>query len=250
MNLFVDYSSVTQTGIGEKSVPVIKKYNNDYDNTTCLYYKSHRIKKTDPITFDELTNNNAFKFANMWDPYTGKRSSDDPFGPLYFHPINLLQHIYQNRLKGLWIEESDEENGFYEGYYGEGVGAGEDFAIIGRGIYPERHIFRLPVPNCYLKKTHRMSLITMGPILTNREICEIDRLLTKYWSQHKFYTKIYKKIGSLYKLKCYYDIAISKSPLSMDLSGVDIGKKEDILKQSNPNMYLNRLAVEALKKMV
>src|SRR5437764_8441148 len=134
MELFVDFSSIEQTGIGEKKTNPNKKYLDEYDDTTCLYYKSHRIKKTDPITFCELTKVNAFAFSNMWDPLTGCRKNDDPFGPLYFNPMNLLQHIYYSRLKSLWIEESDEEAGLYEGYYGEGVGAGEDFEIIGRGI--------------------------------------------------------------------------------------------------------------------
>lgn len=250
MDLLVDFSFTEQKGVGDKKEDPIKKYMELYDDTTCLYYKSHRVKKIDPITFDELTDTTAFKFAPMWDPFTGTRTNDDPFGPLYFHPMNLLQCIYTARLKTLWVEPSDENDGLYEGYFGEGVGQGEDFEIVGRGIYPERHAFRLPIQNCYLKKGHKMTLVTMGPKLTDKEICELDRIIKKHWSRHHLYRKIYEKIGSLYKLKCYYDIAISKDPLSMDLSGVELGKREDALKQENPSMYLNRTAVEVMKNMI
>lgn len=250
MDLLIDYSATNQPNIGKKIIDPIQQYMKIYDDTTCVYYRSHRIQKTDPITFNTLTNDNAFKFSHMWEPYTGLRLGLDPYGPLYFHPINLLQHIYETRLKTLWIEPSDEDEGIYEGYFGEGVGQGEDFEIIGRGIYPERYIFRLPIPNCYLKKGQNMSLVTMGPVLTDREICEIDRLLTKHWSTHALYKKIYTKIVSLYKLKCYYEIAISKNPLAMDLSNVNLSPRDEIMRQDNPNLYLNRIAVEALKKMI
>ena len=250
MDLFVDFSSIEQKGVGDRKEDPLKKYMSQYDSTTCLYYKSHRVKKTDPITFDELKEESAFKFPYVWDPYTGTRMGVDPMGPLYFHPMNLLLHIYQTRLKSLWVEESDETDGLYEGYFGEGVGQGEDFEIVGRGIYPERYVFRIPIQNCYLKKTHKMTLVTMGPKLTDREICELDRLINRHWSHHRLYNKIYKKIGSLYRLKCYYEIAISKSPLSMDLSGVELGLRDEIMKQEDPGMYLNRIAVEAIKNMV
>ena len=273
MNMFVDYSDVKQTNIGIKPIQITSnehsKYSEDFDDTTCSYYKSHRLKKTDPITYEKLTDENAFKFPYMWNPYTGARSDKlDPYGPLYFNPINLLLNIYHSRLKTLWLVmggEDDDNNGdnndngdgeeneenereIFEGY-GEGVGAGEDFEIIGRGIYPEQHIFRLPVPDCYLKKGHRMSLITMGPVLNSREICELDRLIKKYWTHRKEFNTIYHSIGSIYTLKCYYDIAIAKNPSSMDLSCVEIGNKNRVMEQDNPDTYLNRTAVDALRRM-
>ena len=265
MDLFIDFSLVEQKGIGDKKEDPLKNYLSKYDDTTCVYYKSHRIKKTDPITFDELNDEIAFKFPYVWDPYTGLRLGEDPSGPLYFHPMNLLNHIYQSRLKTLWVEASDENNGFYEGYFGEGVGQGEDFEIVGRGIYPERYVFRIPIQNCYLKKNHKMTLVTMGPKLTDCEIHELDRLIIKHWSRHRLYNRIYKKIGSLYKLKCYYEIAISRSPLTMDMSGMDMSgmdmsgmdmsgmqlkSKDTVIKERELNMYLNRMAVESIKKMI
>ena len=92
-------------------------------------------------------------------------------------------------MNGLWIPP---ENG-YEGYYGDLVGAGEDIMIQCRGTYPERYLFRLPISNCYLKKNQKLSIITMGPKLTEREICLLDRLLNKYWTHHHIYNEFYKK---------------------------------------------------------
>jgi hypothetical protein len=249
MKLLVDFSCVEQNEIGEKEITPKNKYLNDFDETTCIYYKSSRLTKTDPISFEEMTETNSFKFPYMWDPYTGGRLDLDPFGPLYFHPINILQTIYHSRLRDLWIEIK-ETDGKYESY-GEGVGIGENFEIIGRGMYPEHNIFRLPIPNCYLKKNHNMSLVTMGPLLNDLEIKEIDELLLKHWSNHKIFKKIYAKIGSLYKLKCYYDIAIAKSPTSIVTKRKmkELNFSNNIMRKTNPNMYLNRLAVDAIRKM-
>lgn len=244
MDILLDFTDVEQKGVGEPIIDPQKLYLNSYDDTTCVYYKQHRIKKIDPIMFDVLNDKSSFKFSDMWDPNTGNRIGIDPFGPLYFNPINLLNHFYHSRLNGLWIESNDG----YEGYYGDIVGAGEDIAL-GRGIYPERYLFRLPISNCYLKKGHNMSIITMGPKLTNREICELDRLINKYWSNDQLYERVYKKIGSLYKMKCYYDIALAQDPVNMDLSGVELGNGELMLKQENPNLCLNRTSVEVLKNM-
>jgi hypothetical protein len=264
--MFVDYNNVEQSNIGIKPVVIIpNEYNEDYDDTTRSYYKSLRLKKTDPITYEKLTDDNAFKFPYMWDPYTGIRSDQlDPNGPLYFNPITLLLHIYHSRLKTLWLvmggdedndnrdndgyEDEEYEDNYFEGY-GEGVGAGENFEIIGRGIYPEHHIFRLPVADCYLKKTHSMSLITMGPILNSREICELDRLIKKHWTHCKEFNTVYQSIGSIYKLKCYYDIAIAKKPSLMDLSCIEVGNKNFVMKHEDPDLYLNRTAVDALRRM-
>jgi hypothetical protein len=249
MDMLVDFSSIEQPNIGCPAKPKedpIRTYLKLYDKTTIIHYKSLRINHEDPIIYEQIPDNVAFKFPYMWDPYTGNRLDMDPFGPLYFHPMNLLQYFYDARLRKLWISAEDG----YDGYYGDGVGQGENFEIICRGNYPERYLFRLPIQDCYLKKSHNHSIITMGPKLTDREICCLDRLIVKHWSHHKLYDKIYKKIGSLFKLKCYYDVAIAKTPLSMDLSGIELGKREDIMKHENPNMQLNRIAIEAMKNMI
>lgn len=244
--MLVNFSDVEQQGIGE-----IKKSSNlyslEYDDDTNTYYRLHRINKTDPITYAKLTDKTCFKFKYMWDPYTGNRSkNEDPYGPLCFSPISLLTHFYKNRLNKLWIDETDE----YMGTFSDGAGSGEDIEVPGRGIYPECYLFRLPVPNCYLKKNHNLINITMGPKLTNSEICEIDRLIVKHWSSDRAYNNIYNKIDSLYILKCYYDIAIAKKPTKMDLSNVYIGSLEEALEQECPDSYLNFRAIEIIRDMV
>jgi len=163
--------------------------------------------------------------------------------------VSLLNNIFCQKLKGLWIEQSEEDEGVYEGYYGEYMGAGQDLEICGRGIYPERHIFRLPVTNCYLKPSHSLSLITMGPILTNKEIKEIDRILVTHWSHDKTFKRIQKRIGSLYRLKCLYDVAICKDPSKYDLSNIELVDKQFAKDQEYPDSFLNRIAVEAIKRM-
>ena len=245
MRLCVDFRLIDQPEIGKTKDPY-----ETYDETTRVYYKSHRKNKIDPITYDELIGDKSFKFPYMWNPYTGMRLCEDPIGPLYFHPMNLLKHLYDIRLKRLWIDPSNDDDGLYGGYYGDGVGQGEDFEIIGHGNYPERYIFRIPIQDLYLSKSHKIAIITMGPKITTREIHELDRLIVKHWSKHKLYDRIYKKIGSLYILKCYYEIAISKTPLTMNLQEVKLGTLEDIMKQQNPSQYLNRIAIDTLKKMI
>jgi hypothetical protein len=254
--MLIDFSSVDQKDFDEKKsrskVPPstgqkdsLKRYTHDFDDTTTSYYKSYRLNKMDPITDEILQDDSCFKFRYMWNPYTGERLGEDPFGPLCFNPINLLRHFYLMRLNKLWV---DGEEG-YEGYFSGGVGSGPNLDDPSRGMFPECYLFRLPIQNCYLNKNHNLSIITMGPLLTLREICELDRLIVKYWSRGTFYKKYYKKIGSLYKLKCYYDIALAKNPIDMDLSGIDVGTREEALKQKNPNLYLNLKAINAMKNM-
>lgn len=244
--MLVDFRSIQQDNMGVKNIYTVS----DFDDTTCLYYKYHRIKKTDPISYCELNGNNAFKFYNMWDPNTGNRLDPDPFGPLYFSPITLLRHYHMNCLNNLWIDQSDESDGTYSGYYGDGVGAGEDIEVVGRGIYPEKYLFRLPVNNCYLKKNYDWSIITMGPKLTNDEIANIDILLTKYWKDDHFYKKVYRKIRSLQNLKYYYDIAISKNPVALDLSKFSQKDHTIMIKSSiNQNELINRRAVDMIKRL-
>jgi hypothetical protein len=245
MDFLLDFSNIEQKNIGVAEVNYKKRYERDYGETTCGRYRSHRINKTDPITFENIDVNSAFKFPYIWNSLTGERLGTDPYGPLYFNPLTLLQYFYSTRLNSLWIDSGDG----YEGYYGDAMGAGEDIEIPCRGIYPERYVFRLPIQDCYLKKDHNLSIVTMGPKLIDREICELDRLLEKHWSRNPLYCKIYPKIGSLFKMKCYYDVSVSKEPLKLDLSGIELGQRDVILKNTEPNRCLNIIAIEALKKM-
>jgi hypothetical protein len=93
------------------------------------------------------------------------------------------------------------------------LGCGKEM-IINQRPCPEKYLYRLPIIDCYLKKTHNHSVITMGPILTNEEIDKIDLLTTEYR----------KGRPTLKILKEYYDEAINNCP--------DITE----LKNSNPNL--------------
>jgi hypothetical protein len=232
-------------------------YKNEYNEATNKYYKALRFKKSDPITFDNLNDVFSFKYPYIWNPLNGNilKENDelvkDPYGSLYFNPTCLLKYFYENSKKGLWIDGTDD----YSGSYGEFLGTGEDIEIIGRGIYPERYLFRLPIVDCYYKPNQKMNIITMGPKLTEKEIKEIDTLLIRYYTNDPVYKKYYYKIGSLYNLKCFYDIALSKKPLTekkkkLDSLKINSETLEDILENhDNPNYALNMYAVRMILKM-
>jgi hypothetical protein len=216
-------------------------YRDEYDVDTIQYYKSHRIQKTDPVTFEVLEDNKCFKYYKIWNPYTGVVLNNDPYGPLCFNPVTIVTHIYYSRLNNIWINESD---GIYSGYYGDGIGAGKEQEIKHKGTYPERYIFRLPIQNCYLPRNHNLSTITLGPELTDHDISVLDVLMT----EHYINDDIYRKIGSLANLKRYYDIAISKEPLNLDLNNTGINI-ELAQRHPNPHNYINRCAVDILRRM-
>ncbi len=185
-------------------------YKTDYEDRTTEYYKTLRFRKMDPISNIDLNDNNSFKFQHMWDPYTGERKEKDPFGPLYFDPDALIHYYYLNRLKNLWNEPVDENGGYYEGYYDMLVGTGENISIVGRGDCPEKYLFRIPIIDCYLEKDYNKSFITMGPKLTDDEAKLIDEIARKNPNNYKLMFK--KHRPSLFDMKKYYDIAISKNP--------------------------------------
>lgn len=177
----------------------------DYDDRTTLYYKTLRERKMDPIMCIELQEDKAFKFYNKWDPYTGERKEIDPDGPLYFHPHYLIHYFYINRLNDLWIEPSDG----FDGSYDIAVGAGEDILIQGRGIFPEKYLFRLPIIDCYLPKNHDSSVITFGPKLLYNEISLINEL-GKLYGDDYYQTFGYER-PDLCDIKTYYDLAIENN---------------------------------------
>ena len=191
-----------------------KKYSKEYNRQTTYFYKNMREKKYNIFSHDIFTCNidHVFKFPYMWDPYTGERSTDlDIFGPLYFHPDELIHFFYKQRLHMLWTGEKDENGGLFEGHYGDAVGAGENINIVGRGVYPERYLFRLPIDDCYLPPDSDESIISMGPVLTDDEVKQIEELAIKYHGDN--YKYLYRKDRpSLTRIKKYYDTAISENP--------------------------------------
>ena len=204
-----------------------------YDNRTMGYYKTARQCRIDPILNMEVDDNTSFKFKYQWDPYTGERIGIDPFGPLYFHPMSLLYHFYLHRLDGLWKNEVDTIDGVFEGYYDMLVGTGKELEVVGRAKYTELYLFRLPVLDCYLTPDHNKSFITMGPILNDQEIDEIETLCKNKSIQEDFTTNFNRRCPSIKTLKSLYDSAIAK-----DTTAPETFRKQYIVPQ---HYYVDQL---------
>ena len=216
----------------------------EFDNDTIEKYRVLRMRKMDPMTHTELSDEHAFKFKYKWDPYTGERLESDPDGPLYFDPDVLIRHFYSGRLNKLWVEEYDEgeDGGYYQGYYDEGVGAGENFYVHTKGDHPEWYLFRLPLIDCYLTKDHNKQIITVGPKLTNDELQEIENLAQL--RPDNYYTLFQRDRPSLLEIKRIYDLAITSEP--------PIENREllsDNGQLSEEYNRINRIAVDQLVNM-
>jgi hypothetical protein len=179
----------------------------DFDKNTTETYRVIRELKLDPITLEKIPNTLEFKFEYMWDPITGDRLDKDPFGPFYFNAITLAKNFYYNRLRMLWIESEIINNIKYEGYYGDGVRAGDDLYVQSRGISKHMHLFRLPIIDCYLPKDFNYSIITMGPKLNDDEINQIQDIINKHYETIRIAKK--NKVN-IKKIRDVYNIAINK----------------------------------------
>lgn len=202
---------------------------NDYDETTTELYRTMRLYKIDPITNEEISKDFIFEFKYKWDPLTGQRTDIDEMGSLCFNALNLYQYYYSNRHNGLWYPPVQQ----FQGYYGDLLGCGKDMMVNTR-LCPEKYLYRLPIIDCYLTKSHNHSIITMGPVLTDEEINKID-ILTNNHRKNK---------TSLKMLKEYYDESLNNSP--------DITE----LKKTNPELSdkelvekYNRSFVDKLVKL-
>lgn len=206
---FVDFSNVQKKPAKTKQI----LYDKNYGKLTTDFYKVMRERKLNVISQTYDFNNceeKAFGFEYQWDPFTGMRGEKDPYGALYFHPDDLIHYFYINRLRNLWIPPINSKSESYSGYYGDAVRGGENMNIVGKGLHPELYVFRLPVNNCYLEEGNDMSLITMGPKLTDEEIKNIDSIANKYHKNNYF--EIYrKKRPSLTVIKKWYDQAICET---------------------------------------
>ncbi|VVU95086.1 hypothetical protein CPAV1605_811 [seawater metagenome] len=180
----------------------------DEDNVDA--YSEYRKNKIDPILMVDLPieeDKKYFEFKYKWNPYTGERLGIDKNGPLCFDPDTLIYYFYNNRLNYLW-EAANDIN--YTGYFGDALGNGPEFEIKGRGKHPDWYLFRLPIHDCYLNKDHCHQAVTMGPILTDKELKEIDKLAKKY--KNNFKGKFKVKRPQLFKMKTFYEQAISQNP--------------------------------------
>ena len=125
------------------------------------------------------------------------------------------------------------------------MGKGPEFFIYGRGYHPDWYLFRLPIPDGYLHKDHCEQSVTMGPILTNKEISIIDKLALQYKDNYR--KRFNCKRPSLIKLKKIYDNAINSNP--------KFKTYKDIINSLDPEYLLqlkfnyNYEAIEKLKKM-
>ena len=244
-DLLVDFDDDIQINIPNNNL-----YSIEYDSTTTEFYRVTRERKLNTILQNDINfyPEKSFKFPYQWDPYTGERTNLDPYGSLCFHPDDLIYYFYLKRLDILWTDPKDETGGYYEGYYGDALGSGNDIFVNGRGSYTELYLFRLPIIDCYLHKKHDMSIITMGPKLTDLEIAEIDKLANIYYKDN-YYITYGKNRPSLSRMKYLYDQAISKFP-DLSLIGIDINNKNiksEMIQEYRNNT--NRNAVDLLKKM-
>ena len=228
-NYDFDYVNFTDDNISKKKDLVKFQKLDDYDETTTELYRTLRLFKLDPITNEEIPKDLYFEFKHKWNPLTGHRTDIDEMGPLCFNAWNLYQYYHSNRHNGLWYPPVQQ----FQGYYGDLLGCGKDMIINTRPC-PEKYLYRLPIIDCYLKKSHNHSLITMGPILTNEEIEKIDILI----SNHR------KNKPSLKNLKEYYDEALNNSPDVLELKKIypDLSNKELVEKY-------NRSFVDKLVKL-
>ena len=224
-----------------KTIPVSspkgKKLFNDYEN--------FRRNKIDPILLLDLPLNDMeekdlFKFEYKWDPYTGLRSKQkDPNGALYFDPNVLINYFYTNRLNNLWVDEYFDGNDYIQGHYGDALGKYPNFEIKGRGPHPEWYLFRLPIIDCYLEKDHSLQMVTMGPILTDKEIKKIYTLSKRY---KKFYKETFGvKRPNIVKMKQIYDKAVNPNLEYNNLEGFT---------QSEINMVKFDLNSTAVKNLI
>lgn len=200
-----------------------KVYESEYDDLTNGRYKAMRRMKTCPIC-DEQVNSHAFKVPKIWDSITGEfTSEDDPYGPIYFHPICLIECFYCNRMNGLLEGETDEgaTGGYYEAVPGDGLGAGEEMNT-SRGSYPELFLWRVPINDCYLEPGLPRSIPLKGPKLNRSDIVKLNELANKIapseWSGR------FKKLPNIINIYDTYMEAINKNP---NTSKIVCGKYDD-----------------------
>lgn len=214
---FVDFSETS-----EKIKPTIE----DYDDTTTEKYRTMRLYKMDPIMNEEIPEDLIFEFKCKWDPITGNREENDEMGSLCFNAWNLYQYYYQNRFNGIWYPPKEQ----FQGYYGDLLGCGPDMVVNGKPC-SEKYLYRLPIIDCYLKKSHNHSIITVGPKLTNEEIDNIDKIISN----------LRKNKPTLKTLKEYYDQALNSTPDISELKNNNSNLTDRELKEKYNRMYVDKL---------
>ena len=229
---YTDYDSVDTDVIDSKTK--INK-SEDYDKTTTETYRAKRLLKLDPLSYEIIPPYMEFSYKYKWNPYNGEITGIDPIGPLVFNAFNLYKYFLKNKLNGLWIPPVNDENGNFEGYYGNYIGAGKNINIDSRGEHPQKYLFRLPIIDCYLPKNYNFSVITMGPLLDDNDITTIDNTLKDLYKNNYY--------PSIMQIKKIYDDAITNN---YDM--IELRKKYGyLLSDAEIKDKYNRSFVELLK---
>ena len=194
-----------------KDIPEKEEKVNKFDKITTETYIVKRRLQRCALVDKEIPYTCKFSFKYMWNPLNGERCGIDKIGPLYFNVIELYNYYFTNRYNGLWTPSTYDSvlKQLYEGYYGDLVGSGKDIKINSRGFHPDKYLFRLPINDCYLYEDHNHSVVTMGPLLTDEEIIEIDRIILSLSPQYKQLVKSYITLSAM---KAMYDNAIDENP--------------------------------------
>jgi hypothetical protein len=194
-----------------KDIPEKEEKVKRFDKMTTETYIVKRRLQRCALVDKEIPFGCKFSFKYMWNPLNGERCGIDKIGPLYFNVIELYNYYFTNRYNGLWTPSSYDPilKQSYEGYYGDLVGSGKDIKINSRGFHPDKYLFRLPIHDCYLYEDHNHSVVTMGPLLTNDEIIEIDKIILNLSPQYKQLVKSYITLSAL---KAMYDNALDENP--------------------------------------
>lgn len=215
-----------------------------YNFNTRETYRMKRLTQRDVFNDEKIADNECFKYHKMWDPLSGQvLDKDDEFGPLCFNGFELVYYYYINRLNGMWNEPQDG----YDGYYGEYLGTGPNIHIVSRGKYPEKYLLRLPIIDAYVTENIPDSRVTMGPLLSNEQIQELDKILDYNYSQ--FNKQISKTTNLMSKIKYHYDEALNQNPSRENIVVQNIIEEFPELNDIQINEKYNRYHVDKLKKL-
>lgn len=239
---FIDFHSLIQ----DKK----KEYSENYDDVTTSFYKEIRENKIDPICQEYINDEYQFKYYCIWDPITGVSNNiQDPIGPLCFNAVSLFYYFYSRRLCHLWNNEKDdgEYGGFYEGYYGIGLGKGKECYIESRGSFPEYYLWRLPINDCYIIKGTDLCIPLKGPELNREDICKINNIVHR--TPANMWINYFSSLPDLVKIFDLYQQAIDDNPnLKYLFTHVDyINNNNNVYE--DPKFYHNACAVDKLRRM-
>jgi hypothetical protein len=185
-------------------------YKIGYNEDTAVFYMGLRKNKMCPICFSSFKSHTGpsylFYLHDTWDPYTGIRKGEDPYGPIVFCADCITQSIfYKVPHSKLYFPQTTD----MQEMYGDALGAGGDFKGVERGYdHPEYNIFRLSFPTLYLHNGADQNVITIGPKLTDAEVIQIDQLLKVQNPGRKV------SLGAIKKL---YDTAISEFTVPINM---------------------------------